>query len=88
MGVHKAVPDEDQDPPGQEARRSAMPGKRRCSRRAGDVRHGRGGAQDRGAALGEGPSGGLGRWIEYMFQGQFTHEDITKAEPIPHEAGM
>jgi hypothetical protein len=39
-------------------------------------------------ALGKGPSGGLGRWIGYMFQGQFTHEDITKAEPIPHEAGI
>ena len=39
-------------------------------------------------ALGKGPSGGLGRWIGYMLQGQFTHEDITKAEPIPHEAGI
>lgn len=39
-------------------------------------------------ALGKGPSGGLGRWIGYMLQGRFTHEDITKAEPIPHEAGI
>ena len=39
-------------------------------------------------ALGKGPSGGLGRWIGYMAEGQFTHEDITKAEPIPHEAGI
>ena len=39
-------------------------------------------------ALGKGPSGGLGRWIGYMFHGQFTHEDITNAEPIPHEAGI
>jgi Protein of unknown function (DUF2938) len=39
-------------------------------------------------ALGKGPSGGLGRWIGYMLQGQFTHEDITKAEPIPHEASI
>jgi hypothetical protein len=23
-----------------------------------------------------------------MFRGRFTHEDITKAEPIPHEAGI
>ena len=39
-------------------------------------------------ALGKGPSGGLGRWIGYMFRGRFTHEDITKAEPISHEAGI
>jgi hypothetical protein len=39
-------------------------------------------------ALGKGPSGGLGRWIGHMLQGRFTHEDITKAEPIPHEAGI
>lgn len=39
-------------------------------------------------ALGKGPSGGLGRWIGYMLRGQFSHEDITKAEPIPHEAGI
>ena len=40
-------------------------------------------------ALGKGPSGGLGRWIGHMFfQGRFTHEDITTAEPIPHEAGI
>jgi Protein of unknown function (DUF2938) len=30
----------------------------------------------------------LGRWIGHMLQGRFTHEDITKAEPIPHEAGI
>jgi hypothetical protein len=39
-------------------------------------------------ALGKGPSGGLGRWIGYMLRGQFSHDDITKAEPIPHEAGI
>ena len=39
-------------------------------------------------ALGRGPSGGLGRWIGHMPKGRFTHEDITKAEPIPHEAGI
>lgn len=39
-------------------------------------------------ALGKGPSGGLGRWIGYMLRGQLTHDDITKAEPIPHEAGI
>ena len=39
-------------------------------------------------ALGKGPSGGLGRWIGHMLRGRFTHEDITKAEPIPHEAGI
>lgn len=38
--------------------------------------------------LGKGPSGGLGRWIGHMLQGRFTHEDITKAEAIPHEAGI
>jgi hypothetical protein len=38
--------------------------------------------------LGKGPSGGLGRWIGHMLQGRFTHEDITKAEPIPHEASI
>jgi hypothetical protein len=35
--------------------------------------------------LGRGPAGGLGRWIGYMLQGKFTHEDISKAEPVPHE---
>lgn len=39
-------------------------------------------------ALGKGASGGLGRWIGYMLRGQFTHEDIRKTEPIPHEAGI
>jgi Protein of unknown function (DUF2938) len=39
-------------------------------------------------ALGKGPSGGLGRWIGHMLKGRFSHEDITKAEPIPHEAGI
>lgn len=39
-------------------------------------------------ALGKGPSGGLGRWIGHMLRGRFTHEDIRKAEPIPHEAGI
>ena len=39
-------------------------------------------------ALGKGPSGGLGRWIGHMLKGRFTHEDITTAEPIPHEAGI
>lgn len=39
-------------------------------------------------ALGRGPSGGLGRWIGYMLRGRFTREDITKAEPIRHEAGI
>ena len=38
--------------------------------------------------LGKGPSGGLGRWIGHMLKGRFTHEDITKAAPIPHEAGI
>ena len=38
--------------------------------------------------LGKGPSGGLGRWTGHMLRGRFTHEDITKAEPIPHEAGI
>jgi hypothetical protein len=37
-------------------------------------------------ALGKGPSGGLGRWIGHMLQGRFTHEDITKATPVAHEA--
>jgi hypothetical protein len=36
-------------------------------------------------ALGRGPAGGLGRWIGYMLKGKFTHEDISKAEPIPAE---
>jgi hypothetical protein len=36
-------------------------------------------------ALGEG-SGGLGRWIGHMFRGRFTHEDITTAAPVAHEA--
>lgn len=39
-------------------------------------------------ALGKGPSGGLGRWVGHMLQGRFTHEDITKATPIAHEAGI
>lgn len=39
-------------------------------------------------ALGKGPSGGLGRWIGHMLRGRFTHEDITQAEPIPHEGGI
>jgi hypothetical protein len=32
------------------------------------------------------PPSNLGRWIGHMFKGRFTHEDITKAEPIAHEA--
>lgn len=36
-------------------------------------------------ALGRGPSGGLGRWIGYMLQGKFTHEDIAGSAPVPHE---
>lgn len=39
-------------------------------------------------ALGKGPSGGLGRWIGHMLKGRFTHEDIAKAEPVPHEGGI
>ena len=39
-------------------------------------------------ALGKGPSGGLGRWMGHMLKGRFTHEDITRAEPTPHEAGI
>lgn len=39
-------------------------------------------------ALGKGPSGGLGRWIGHMLQGRFTHEDITKAAPVAHEAAI
>lgn len=39
-------------------------------------------------ALGKGPSGGLGRWLGHMLRGQFTHEDIATAAPIPHEAGI
>ena len=38
--------------------------------------------------LGKGPSGGLGRWIGHMLKGRFTHDDIAKAAPIPHEAGI
>jgi hypothetical protein len=38
--------------------------------------------------LGKGTSGGLGRWIGHMLRGRFAHEDITEAEPIPHEAGI
>src|SRR5918994_2484630 len=38
--------------------------------------------------LGKGPSGGLGHWIGHMLQGRFTHEDITKAEPVEHEAAI
>ena len=37
-------------------------------------------------ALGIKPPSGLGRWIGHMFRGRFTHEDITTAEPIAHEA--
>ena len=32
------------------------------------------------------PPGNLGRWIGHMLQGRFTHEDITKAAPVAHEA--
>jgi hypothetical protein len=32
------------------------------------------------------PPSNLGRWIGHMFKGRFTHEDISKAEPIAHEA--
>ena len=32
------------------------------------------------------PPGNLGRWIGHMAQGRFTHEDITKAVPVAHEA--
>lgn len=39
-------------------------------------------------ALGKGPSGNLGRWIGHMFQGRFTHEDITKSAPVAHEAAI
>jgi len=39
-------------------------------------------------ALGKGPSGGLGRWIGHMLKGRFTHEDITKVEPVEHEAAI
>jgi hypothetical protein len=39
-------------------------------------------------ALGmKGPSN-LGRWIGHMLQGRFTHEDITKAAPVAHEAAI
>ncbi|HEX7254428.1 MAG TPA: DUF2938 family protein [Gaiellaceae bacterium] len=38
--------------------------------------------------LGKGPSGNLGRWIGHMLKGRFTHEDITKAAPVPHEAAI
>ena len=41
-----------------------------------------------GPALGKGPSGGLGRWIGHMLHGRFTHEDITKATPVAHEAAI
>ena len=37
-------------------------------------------------ALGKGPSGGLGRWIGHMLRGRFTHDDITMAAPVAHEA--
>jgi hypothetical protein len=37
-------------------------------------------------ALGMKPPGNLGRWIGHMAQGRFTHEDITKAVPVAHEA--
>jgi hypothetical protein len=39
-------------------------------------------------AFGKGPSGNLGRWIGHMVKGRFTHEDITKAAPVPHEAAI
>lgn len=32
------------------------------------------------------PPSNLGRWIGHMLKGRFTHEDITKAEPVAHEA--
>src|SRR5215207_8267067 len=32
------------------------------------------------------PPGNLGRWIGHMAKGRFTHEDITKAVPVAHEA--
>jgi hypothetical protein len=32
------------------------------------------------------PPSGLGRWIGHMFRGRFTHEDITTAAPVAHEA--
>ena len=32
------------------------------------------------------PPSNLGRWIGHMFKGRFTHVDITKAEPVAHEA--
>src|SRR5215207_3823241 len=34
------------------------------------------------------PPGNLGRWIGHMLQGRFTHEDITKAVPVAHEASI
>jgi hypothetical protein len=34
------------------------------------------------------PPSTLGRWIGYMLQGRFTHEDITKAAPVAHEAAI
>lgn len=37
-------------------------------------------------ALGVKPPSNLGRWIGYMLKGRFAHEDITKAEPVAHEA--
>lgn len=39
-------------------------------------------------ALGRGPAGNLGRWIGHMFRGRFTHEDIAKSPPVPHEASI
>jgi hypothetical protein len=38
--------------------------------------------------LGKGSGGGLGRWIGHMFHGRFTHEDITTAAPVAHEASI
>jgi Protein of unknown function (DUF2938) len=39
-------------------------------------------------ALRMNPPGNLGRWIGHMFKGRFTHEDITKAAPVAHEAAI
>jgi hypothetical protein len=39
-------------------------------------------------ALAVKPPSNLGRWIGYMLKGRFTHEDITKAAPIPREAAI
>jgi hypothetical protein len=32
------------------------------------------------------PPSGLGRWIGHMLRGRFTHEDITTAPAVAHEA--